>query len=198
MFSVSDILKGGSSSNTSYRSTAHSRKPPNKSRMKCVQVTELTDQSTDAASTSSKDSFGFDEDRELIRTHPLYPALKLLAQKCEKATTQANFNDYGAEDIMKLLHSLQDSKRSITTENSSIDSLMVAAVLELRLQLKQLEQLNVNAEKCRQRLNGNVRKAQEKLTKIMQNDHQEIEPPIFDVPVKKRCTSFTIAALLAN
>lgn len=78
MFLVSDILKDTHGS-TSYRS---SRKPSNKSRMKCVQQVsvddeEPRDQLDTKASTSAKNSFGFNEERELIRAHPLYPALKV-------------------------------------------------------------------------------------------------------------------------
>jgi hypothetical protein len=63
---------------------------------------------------------------------------------------------------------------------------MIAAILELRLHLKQLETLNADADKCRQRLNGmnlfdsaqsitllgHVKKAQDRLSRIMQNDNQ--------------------------
>jgi hypothetical protein len=50
--------------------------------MKCLKQPSVDDedpldQLEATASTSVKDSFGFKEDRELIRTHPLYPALKV-------------------------------------------------------------------------------------------------------------------------
>jgi hypothetical protein len=96
MFFVSDILRDTAGSSNSYRSN---RKPPNKSRMKClkqpsVDDEESLDQSDIKASTSVKDSFGFDEERQLIRSHPLYPALKV---KISSHSLIRHFSAFGTE-----------------------------------------------------------------------------------------------------
>lgn len=54
------------------------------------------------------------------------------------------------------MRNLKANSQDIATENECVDSLMIAAILELRTQLKQLEKLNLDADICRSQLNGRL------------------------------------------
>ncbi|KAI6214860.1 hypothetical protein M3Y94_00318000 [Aphelenchoides besseyi] len=140
---------------------------------------------------------------ELIRSHPLYPALKLIAQKCHQATISNTVKGLEADDLVALLRKIKSNGQSIETGNKEVDSLMTLGIIELRCQLRQIQLLHFKAKKQINVLSARIERTQDQFAKILHDEHlsSEVSDPLFSVSTltaKKPANSFMIASLLAD
>nr|NP_001071803.1 transcription factor protein [Ciona intestinalis]BAE06656.1 transcription factor protein [Ciona intestinalis] len=85
-----------------------------------------------------------ENDKHLIKTHPLFVLLELLFEKCERATrgednpTSLSFDD----DIQEFVRREDFRMSPIIIDNPEIDNLMIKAIQVLRIHLLELEKVN--------------------------------------------------------
>ncbi|KAI6201153.1 Homeobox protein homothorax [Aphelenchoides besseyi] len=159
-----------------------------------IQQDQFVDEHTPEANTKST---------ELIRNHPLYPALKLIAQKCHQATISNTVKGLEADDLIALLRKIKSSGQDIETGNEEVDSLMTLGIIELRYQLRQIQLIHSKAKKQINVLSARIERTQDQFAKILHDEHLSSESldPLFSVntlKAKKPADSFMIASLLAD
>uniref|UniRef100_H2ZDA9 MEIS N-terminal domain-containing protein n=1 Tax=Ciona savignyi TaxID=51511 RepID=H2ZDA9_CIOSA len=90
------------------------------------------------------DATQLENDKHLIKSHPLFVLLELLFEKCERATrgednpTSRGFD----EDIQEFVHREDVRMSPIIIDNPEIDNLMIKAIQVLRIHLLELEKVN--------------------------------------------------------
>lgn len=100
----------------------------------------------------------FQQDKDIISSHPLFPLLRLIFQKCELATANPRDSSAGTADVCSAESFSEDisrfaaefkndpSRQWCYDPNSESDQLMVMAIGVLRLHLLELEKVH---ELCR-------------------------------------------------
>lgn len=77
----------------------------------------------------------------LIRQHKLYPVLELMLKKCELATWNMSKDVFSMDDVCDLFAELEEDGDSIRSDNEELDSLLVNAILMLRIHLIELSKV---------------------------------------------------------
>ncbi|UXI17358.1 PR domain zinc finger protein 10-like [Sarcoptes scabiei] len=108
--------------------------------------------SSPSPSTSSLGSDEIDPkqlelDKKAVYSHPLFPLLTILFERCESATSSIYVfeNDQKIrsfdQEIEDFIQNLQKSKRSFFTDDSEVDSLMIKAIQVFRIHLLELRKV---------------------------------------------------------
>jgi len=99
---------------------------------------------SDNVSKSHAKAIKLEEDKGLIRSHPLFPLLELLFDKCERATRGEETPSSSAydDDIQEFVRHHEAMRSRIYIDQPEVDNLMIKAVQVLRIHLLELEKVN--------------------------------------------------------
>ncbi|VDH97915.1 Hypothetical predicted protein [Mytilus galloprovincialis] len=106
-------------------------------------VTTAGIQECDGTETT-KSSLETEDEKKAIYSHPLFPLLVLLFEKCEQASQSADCpsSDSFDIDIQSFVQRQEKDRKPFFSEDPDLDNLMVKAIQVLRIHLLELEKVN--------------------------------------------------------
>ncbi|XP_017488633.1 PREDICTED: homeobox protein PKNOX2-like, partial [Rhagoletis zephyria] len=127
--------------------------PTDSSAAEAADVTEVAAQIGDTPlSSSSSSSFAdlkqLESDKKAVYSHPLFPLLALLFEKCELATQSINAFDSDPSlsafnnEIGEFIEHQQKLGRPLLTDDPEVDSLMMRSIQVFRIHLLELEKVS--------------------------------------------------------
>ncbi|XP_063441313.1 homeobox protein PKNOX2-like isoform X1 [Mytilus trossulus] len=93
---------------------------------------------------TTKSSSETEDEKKAIYSHPLFPLLVLLFEKCEQASQSADCpsSDSFDIDIQSFVQRQEKDRKPFFSEDPDLDNLMVKAIQVLRIHLLELEKVN--------------------------------------------------------
>lgn len=107
-------------------------------------VTTSGIQESDGASPEASKSGDSEDEKKAIYSHPLFPLLVLLFEKCEQASQSADCpsSDSFDVDIQSFVQRQEKDNKPFFSDDPDLDNLMVKAIQVLRIHLLELEKVN--------------------------------------------------------
>ena len=108
-------------------------------------VTNAGIQESDSSGTAiSKSDTETEDEKKAIYSHPLFPLLVLLFEKCEQASQSADCpsSDSFDIDIQSFVQRQEKDRKPFFSDDPDLDNLMVKAIQVLRIHLLELEKVN--------------------------------------------------------